>query len=97
MPLTTGRYAEIDGAAGLAYRWHWLRVHTTMWARSRRRAPGDNGGGFALHREWGAWVLRPVTGWRSVRWITPAAHSTRTVPGDSKNAARDWSLSVLGM
>jgi hypothetical protein len=104
MPATTGRYAARTThtlADRVNHRWFWLRhtlCHTaTRILRQGRLDPRDSGGGYTLHREWGRWTLRPVTGWRSLRWITPAPHVTRTIPGHDRDAACDWGLNVLGI
>jgi hypothetical protein len=57
----------------------------------------DNGAGYTLHREWGYWTLRPVTGWRSLRWITPPPHATRAILGHDRDAARDWGMKALNL
>ncbi len=100
MPVTTGRYAPrtLHTLADRAnHRWFWLRHNAARILRPARLDPRDNGGGYTLHREWGRWTLRPVTGWRSLRWITPALHATRTIPGRDRDAACDWGLNVLGL
>ncbi|WP_219419120.1 hypothetical protein [Pseudonocardia nigra] len=98
MPATTGRYATRN-AGTLAG-----RTTTTGAGCSAARRLGrarlderDNGGGYTLHREWGRWTLRPITGWRSLRWTTPAPHATRAIPGHDRDAAGDWGLKVLGL
>lgn len=97
MPMFNGSYADYSDP-GL---WHRMRFWgpehlRNAWGRLRLD-PRDNGGGFTLHREWGAWTMRPVTGWRSVRWITPPPHSIRSIPGDDRTAAIDWGVKALGL
>ncbi|MEU1550216.1 hypothetical protein [Nocardia sp. NPDC005745] len=92
MPMTAGRYAD----AGPSRPWFWVR-HAVAGLVPARRDPRDNGGGYTMHREWGAWTLRPVTGWRSIRWITPPAHATRSVPATDRDAALDWHAEKLGI
>jgi hypothetical protein len=100
MPATSGRYATrpagslVDSAT---HHWRWLALAAIRFVGRARLDQRDNGGGYTLHREWGRWTLRPVSGWRSLRWITPAPHATRTVPGHDRDAAGDWGLKVLGL
>jgi hypothetical protein len=100
MPATTGRYA-IRGIGTLARRashhWRWLLQAASRTVGRASLHERDNGGGYTLHREWGRWTLRPVTGWRALRWVTPAPHATRAVPGHERDAAGDWGLKVLGL
>lgn len=99
MPTTTGRYAErpvSSPRAKLAHRRFWLQ-HTLAWLRPARLDKCDTGAGYVLGREWGRWTLRPVSGWRSLRWITPPTHATRGIPGTDRDAACDWSMDVLGV
>jgi hypothetical protein len=91
MPLTQGRYGESDGH----HRLFWLRHNASQLLRSLRRDPRDTGGGYTMHREWGAWVLRPVSGWRALRWITPPADATRSV--NDRDAALDYYAAKLGV
>lgn len=92
MPVTAGRYAD----SVQNNRWFWVRHHLAGLLQPRRD-PRDNGGGFTMHREWGAWVLRPVTGWRSIRWVTPPVRMTRSVSADDRGAALDWHAQALGI
>ncbi|ONM50493.1 hypothetical protein [Nocardia donostiensis] len=94
MPLTEGRYAERTGPRRL---WFWIRRSFADAVRRYRRDPRDTGGGYVMHREWGAWVLRPVTGWRSLRWVSPPVRATRAVPAGDRDAAVDWHAQALGM
>lgn len=91
MPLTQGRYGESTGH----HRLFWLRHNAGQLLRSQRRDPGDAGGGYTVHREFGAWVLRPVSGWRSLRWVTPPVSSTRSV--SDRESALDWYSAELGL
>ncbi|AHH19633.1 hypothetical protein NONO_c48490 [Nocardia nova SH22a] len=91
MPLTQGRYAD----SSEHHRLFWLRHHVGRLFRSLSRDPRDDGGGYTMHREYGAWVLRPVSGWRSLRWITPPADSVRSVP--DRDAALDHYAAKLGI
>ena len=98
----TGRYADVrlSGRALLTHRLFWLRHRLGALLRlvqAARRDPRDNGAGHVLHREWGRWTLRPATGWRSWRYISPAPHSTRAVPAADADGASDWALDQLGM
>ncbi|NKY88322.1 hypothetical protein [Nocardia veterana] len=91
MPLTTGRYGDTSHRNPLG----WLAHRAALAVRSLRRDPRDNGGGYTMHREYGAWVLRPVSGWRSLRWITPPTAATRSVT--DRDAALDWYAAKLGV
>ena len=67
MPATTGRYATRSAGTlvGRAtHHWRWLLHAAARMTRRARLDERDNGGGYTLHREWGHWTLRPVTGWR---------------------------------
>ncbi len=102
MPLTTGRYCEIrldTRRARLAHRWRWLResVRVLLLTRPHRLDPTDTGAGYTMYREWGHWTVRPVTGWRARRWITPPTHATRTIARDDRDAACDWAADLLGI
>lgn len=100
MPLTQGRYMEAPGRTRtqlLASRLRWLRgsVHGFFLYPPWRRHPEDTGGGHTVHREWGSWTVRPASGLRSWRWITPPPHANRTIPRDDQEAAYDWALDLL--
>lgn len=95
MPMTAGRYADAE-PAGFRRRWFWLR-HNATQPMPRRHDPRDEGGGFVMHREWGAWVLRPVSGWRSVRWVTPPIHAAWSVPRTNRDAVSDPFLARRGI
>lgn len=102
MPLTQGRYMEAPGRTRpqlLASRLRWLRgsVQGFFLYPQWRRHPEDTGGGHSVRREWGAWTIRPASGWRSLRWITPPTHMNRTIARDDQDAAYDWSLETLGV
>ncbi|NEW40762.1 hypothetical protein GV794_01820 [Nocardia cyriacigeorgica] len=91
MAWTTGRYA--DNPSGGAHRWFWFRHQTRLLIAGLRNDPRDTGGGWTLRREWGAWAIRPVSGWRRFGWVTPPTAVTRR-PQD-RNAAADWMLDVI--
>jgi hypothetical protein len=101
MPSTTGRYADIGLAsrrARLAHRWRRFRESVrVLLARPYRLAPQDTRVGYTMYREWGHWTVRPVTGWRARRWITPPIHATRAVPRDDRDTACDWAAELLGI
>ena len=92
----TRRYAEAPEGVGLHARIASV-TRALARVRSSRLAPGDNGGGYVLHREWACWTLRPMSGWRSVRWVSAPPYSTRQVGRDDREAALDWMASVLGI
>ena len=99
MPATTGRYATRSAGTltgRVTHHGRWLLHAASRFTGRARLDERDNGGGYTLHREWGHWTLRPVTGWRSLRWITPAPHATRTIPGHDRDAACDWGMKTLG-
>jgi hypothetical protein len=52
---------------------------------------------YAMYREWGRWTIRPVTGWRSHRWITPPTHATRAIAHDDHDTASDWAADLLSI
>jgi hypothetical protein len=98
MPATTGRYATYSAgalASRINHRWRRLLRTVVRIAGRGRLDERDNGAGYTLHREWGHWTLRPVTGWRALRWITPAPHTTRTIPRHDRDAASDWGMKTL--
>lgn len=94
MPLTNGRYAETGRPPTLRSRAFWLR-HNIGVAVGRLRAPRSLG--YDLYREWGAWVVRPASGWRSWRWITPPTRATRSIPARDRDSALGWSADELGI
>ncbi len=99
MPATTGRYATYSAgtlASRAAHRYRWLVRSVVRIAGRGRLDERDNGSGYTLHREWGRWTLRPVTGWRSLRWITPPPHATRAILRHDRDAACDWGMKALG-
>ena len=100
MPATTGRYATYSPGtltSRVNHRCRWLLRSVVRIAGRGRLDERDNGGGYTLHREWGHWTLRPVTGWRSLRWITPAPHATRAIPGHDRDAACIWGMKALDL
>jgi hypothetical protein len=102
MPLTNGRYVDLPRLTRpqrVVFRLRWLRgrVRGFVWYPPWRRHPEDTGGGHTINREWGAWIVRPVSGWRSWRWITPPSHATRSVARADRDAACFWALDVLGI
>lgn len=93
-----GRYAEVP--AGSIPR----RVHVTSFLRRQwhtlltpRLHPGDSGGGYTLHHEWGRWTIRPVKGWRSRRWISVPLHTNRAVAKGDRDRALDWMARTLNL
>jgi|GEM_PF-3435457 len=97
MPRTIGRYAEIDHHPHpwrSRLRWWWTLIDHY---RPHRRHPEDTGGGYILHREWGAWVVRPCRGVRQWRWVTPPVFHTRSIRGDDRDAAIAWCADQLGI
>lgn len=100
MPATTGRYATYNAGtltSRINHHRRWL-LHAALRITGRGRLDErDNGGGHTLHREFGRWTLRPITGWRSLRWITPAPYATRAIPGHDRDAACDWGMKALDL
>ncbi|BDU03643.1 hypothetical protein [Nocardia sputorum] len=79
-------------------RWFVLRCHVRSWFRREIREPGYTGEGqWHPHREYGGWVIRPASGWRRFRWITPRLHYTRAIPADDMYALGTWMLAKLEM
>jgi hypothetical protein len=75
----------------------WLLRSAVRIAGRGRLDERDNGAGYTVHREWGRWTLRPVTGWRALRWVTPAPYATRAIPGNDRDAACDWAMKALDL
>jgi hypothetical protein len=102
MPLTTGRYMDsqiTSRRARAAHRWRWVRTRVSAFVMYPPwwRHPEDTGAGHDIYREWGLWVLRPASGWRSWRWITPPTAATHTIPHDDRDTALEWAMKVLGI
>lgn len=100
MPLTNGNYGTIDIPSRwgrLKHRWYWLRANLRFLLTHPRHHPEDSRVGYTLHREWGVWVVRPASGWRSCRWITPPVHATHSVPRNDRDAALEWAMTILGI
>jgi hypothetical protein len=73
------RYAEVPAGTISLQRGIVNRLRLTAWKlRRQRRAPGDMGGGYSVHQEFGRWTIRPNSGWRSRRWITPPTYAAST-------------------
>lgn len=77
----------------------WLRLRFNLRSRFRRasREPGytaDNQ--WHVRREYGGWVIRPASGWRRLRWVTPPLHFTRAIPAGDTYAVGSWMLNKLG-
>ncbi|WP_327110772.1 hypothetical protein OHB12_23700 [Nocardia sp. NBC_01730] len=78
----------------------WWRLRFTLYYRFRRasREPGYTGENqWVPRREYGGWVIRPCSGWRRIRWITPPLHYTRAIPADDTYAVGTWMLEKLEM
>ncbi|MGW4771851.1 hypothetical protein ACWEO2_27910 [Nocardia sp. NPDC004278] len=76
----------------------WFRLRHNLYYRFRRvpREPGYTGENqWNPYREYGWWVIRPASGWRRIRWITPALHYTRAIPADDMYAVGSWMLEKL--
>ncbi|MGV9615165.1 hypothetical protein [Nocardia xishanensis] len=86
-----GRYAEMQ--PGTIGRWRMVanRIEHRLWLlRQPRHHPDDTGDGYAVHQEFGRWTIRPNSGWRSHRWLTPPIHSART-----EDAALNYAAATL--
>ncbi|WP_330253311.1 hypothetical protein OG874_01460 [Nocardia sp. NBC_00565] len=100
MGLPNGRrYAEYIGPVSTRDRvTGLLRALVQVLPRRRRLHPRDAGGGYhGVRREFGRWVLRPMTGPGSRRWISKPHYATRAIPRNNREAAIDWSLEALGI
>jgi hypothetical protein len=102
MPLVNGRYMELGPASQrerAAHRWRWLRTRASalLMYSPWNRCDEDAGAGHTIHREWSFWTVRPASGWRSWRWITPPTSATRTVRRDDRDNACEWAMKVLGI
>ncbi|MER7453503.1 hypothetical protein ABTW96_24805 [Nocardia beijingensis] len=87
-----------SGPATWSTRWFLLRRHMHCWFRRESHEPGYTGEGqWHPHREYGGWVIRPASGWRRLRWITPPLHYTRAIPADDMYAVGTWMLEKLEM
>ncbi|MFI2284062.1 hypothetical protein [Nocardia beijingensis] len=87
-----------SGPATWSTRWFLLRRHMHSWFRRESREPGYTGEGqWHPHREYGGWVIRPASGWRRLRWITPPLHYTRAIPAYDMYAVGTWMLEKLEM
>jgi hypothetical protein len=84
--------------------WGYWQARTTLESlasiaghvvRALRRA--DDGEGWGIHYEWGAWVVRPRTGWRRIPYLTPALARTRQFPADDEQDHLDWACTRLGI
>ncbi|MGW4329209.1 hypothetical protein ACWEKR_25350 [Nocardia sp. NPDC004573] len=85
-----------SGPATWSSRWFRLRFNLYYRFRDVSRAPGYTGEDqWHARREYGGWVIRPASGWRRLRWITPPLHYTRAVPADDMDALGSWMLEKL--
>jgi hypothetical protein len=102
MPLANGRYMELELTSGrerVAHRLRWLRTKVSAFVMYPpwRRCAEDTGAGHTIHREWGFWMVRPASGWRSWQWITPPTSATCSIGRDDRDAACEWAMKVLGI
>ncbi len=85
-----------SGPVTWSTRWLWLRQTLYLWVRGVSRAPGYTGENqWHARREYGGWVIRPASGWRRLRWITPPLHYTRAIAADDMDAVGSWMLEKL--
>ncbi|WP_040700898.1 hypothetical protein [Nocardia vinacea] len=100
MGLPIGRrYADYIGPVSMRDRLTGV-VHAVALALPHRRRlhPQDTGGGYqGVRREFGRWVVRPMTGPGSRRWVSKPHYATRAIPGNDLKAAEDWMLATLGI
>jgi hypothetical protein len=69
----------------------WLRRDLYHLARPVPRELGYTGDNqWVTRREYGGWVIRPASGWRRLRWVTPPLHYTRSIPAGDQEAAALW-------
>lgn len=100
MDLSTGRrYADYRGPVTARQRLIGARRALSRVLPHRRKLhPQDAGGGYqGVRREFGRWVVRPMTGTGSRRWLSKPLYATRTIPGNDRVAAEDWMLRKLGV
>ncbi|MEV2220628.1 hypothetical protein AB0E01_12180 [Nocardia vinacea] len=100
MDLPNGRrYAEYIGPVSTRERVAGLvRALSLALPRRRKLHPQDAGGGYqGVRREFGRWVVRPMTGPGSRRWVSKPHYATRAIPGNDREAATDWMLATLGL
>jgi len=100
MALPNGRrYAEYVGPISTRDRVIGvLRALALTLPRRRRLHPQDAGGGYqGVRREFGRWVVRPMSGPGSRRWVSKPLYATRAIPRENREAAIDWSLKALGI
>ncbi|MCM6778010.1 hypothetical protein NDR87_31055 [Nocardia sp. CDC159] len=96
MPTLNGPRAEHDFDTG---EWHPIREWGPRWLRATvwRWRHRDAHLGWACHREYGGWTVRPGRGWRRLRWITPPLHFTRSIPASQPDRALDWGMARMGL
>ncbi len=94
-----GRYAEYIGPVSKRDQAiSALRALKRAMPTRRRLHPRDSGGGYqGVRREFGRWVLRPMSGPGSRRWISKPHYATRAIPGNDPTAAKNWALKTLGI
>lgn len=100
MDLSNGRrYADYHGPVTVRERVIGVRrAVSRALPRRRRLHPQDSGGGYqGVRREFGRWVVRPMTGSGSRRWVSRPLYTTRAIPGSDRRAAEDWMLKTLGV
>ncbi|MEV6280649.1 hypothetical protein [Nocardia sp. NPDC051832] len=95
MKLLTGDISA--GKPTWSSRWFWLRYHLYGKRRDMPAIPKGAVLGPVLRREYRAWIVRPQTGWRRWRWVTPPLHATWSIPARDEDAACDWMLDRMGM
>ncbi|WP_328660324.1 hypothetical protein [Nocardia salmonicida] len=72
----------------------WRLTRLAMALRDRREHRSDPGA-YPLRREYGGWTVRPFSGWRSVRGVTPPLAYTRHIPATDRDAAIDWAMEKM--
>ncbi|WP_067465972.1 hypothetical protein [Nocardia amamiensis] len=100
MGLPNGRrYADYHGPVTMRDQVIGLaRALSRLRPGRRLLHPRDSGGGYqGVRREFGRWVVRPMSGPGSRRWVSKPHYATRAIPADDLKAAEDWMLATLGV
>lgn len=100
MGLPNGRrYADYNGPVSTRARVTGVvRALALALPRRRKLHRHDTGGGYqGVRREFGRWVVRPMTGPGSRRWVSKPHYANRAIPRNDLKAAEDWMLETLGI
>jgi len=75
----------------------WESLASIAWHAGRAIRRANDGDGWGVHYELGAWVIRPCTGWRRVPYLAPPLARTRLYPSDDEQDHLDWACAHLGI